>query len=281
MRIRASQAGRLMTGRVGLTERQSKELERLRTKLNDTGKITDRQMIEMGRLIENSKPVLGETTKSLIDEIYISQEFGRHKEIQSKYLTKGIEVEENSITLLTNVTGSLFVKNKKRVTNDYFTGEWDLNTKETVEDIKSSWDIHTFHKAEVTKDNYWQIQIYMDLSGKRQGVINYCLNDTPDHIINDEFRRLAWKLNAYDDDFMHNSAYDQLRYQVAKNMLFTDEAFDIAKSAYFSSADTSDWVSIPEIMRVKRFFVDYSEGDIIKARERVEMARKYYQTITL
>ena len=278
LKIRSSQLGRLMTGRIGLTDRQSEELKKLKEKKTP---LTDNQLVKIGDLISKSKPVLGDTAKALINETWISKEYGRHKEIQSKYLKKGIVVEEDSIDLLTKVTGKLYIKNKKRYTNDWFSGEWDLTSKGMIEDIKSSWDIHTFHKAELTHDNYWQIMSYMDLAGLDNGRVDYCLVDTPDHLINDEFKRTAWALNIYDGDFMHESKYDNLKYQIAKNMLFTDKAFEVAKSAYFPTAEVNDWKPVPDKLRLKQFDVSYDKQEIKKAQERITLAREYYKTIEL
>lgn len=266
-----------MTGHMGLTPKQTDELNDLR---NRDKKLTDRQVIRMAYLLERAGPVLGKTAEAVVHEAWLRKEYGRIKEIQSKYLDKGIEVEEDSITLVTKLTNQLYVKNQERKTDEWFTGECDIKNKDTVIDVKSSWDIHTFHKAECTHSNKWQVMCYMHLWKKEKGAVAYCLIDTPDHILNDEFRRTAWKLNIYDGD-INEPKYDQLKYQIAKNMLFTDEAFKVAKSAYFPTADTSDWIPIPDELRIKWFDVEWQPEMIELAKERVKLANEFYETITL
>lgn len=270
--IRCSQWGQLCTGRIGLTEKQSETLAQLRAKDKP---LTDRQIVLMGELLSKMKPDLSQTAKSLVHSMWIEREYGRRKEISSKYLDKGIECEEDSIDLLSFVTGRLYIKNEERVNNDYITGIPDLLPNSgVVEDIKSSWDIHTFHKAELTNDNYWQIQGYMDLFDVDNGRVNYCLVDTPEHILLDEFRRASWKMNV-------DEIPDQFKYEIAKNMIYTDKMFGVYHSAYFPEAVCDDWVEIPKEKRLKQFEVKRDAAQIKLGYQRIEMAREYYQTIEL
>ena len=97
------------------------------------------------------KDLLSVTTKSYLDELYIRETKGREKDIMNKYMMKGLMVEEDSISLVTSVTKKFFIKNQAQFENEWITGMPDLLPKEeTVDDIKSSWDIWTFGKAECT-----------------------------------------------------------------------------------------------------------------------------------
>ena len=78
----------------------------------------------IGKLMTNSRSKsnpLSVTTMNYLKQLHKEEVFGRKKEIRSKYLDKGIEVEEEAITLYSEVTGELFIKNKKRFTNDFIT----------------------------------------------------------------------------------------------------------------------------------------------------------------
>lgn len=277
MKIRASKLGTFMTGYSCLTESQAVEIKELR---NKPKALTDNQAIRLGYLLEKQKSEndqkLGKTSESVVREIWVENELGRRKEIQSKYLDKGIEIEEQGIDLYCDVEGVLGFKNKDRKENDYFTGECDLLISKRVDDIKVSWDLFTFLEAELTTSNYWQGQAYMDLWEKDKARTVYCLLDTPDHLLLDEFRRLSWKLCCQEEDIP-----DQLKYEIAKNHIFTDEAFDVARSAYFPNAVVNDFVAIPAEKRVKIFEFERNQKDIELAYKRIESGRNYYKTIKL
>src|SRR5689334_14038122 len=75
---------------------------------------------------------LSETTKTYLAECYVDHIYGRNKEIQSKFLEKGIAVEEDSITLLSRVKKKLYKKNSIRLKNEFVTGEPDLYEGESI-----------------------------------------------------------------------------------------------------------------------------------------------------
>jgi len=70
--------------------------------------------------------------------------YGYDEIITSKYMTKGLEVEDKSIELLNSVLFTTFVKNTERKTNDWITGECDIVGNNRIHDIKSSWSLSTF-----------------------------------------------------------------------------------------------------------------------------------------
>lgn len=277
LKIRASKLGTFMTGYSCLTEKQEVEINELQ---NKTKALTNNQLIRLGYLLEKKKSqesqTLGKTSKAVVREIWVENELSRRKEIQSKYLDKGIEGEETGIDLYCEVEGVLGFKNSERKENDFFSGECDLLISNRVDDIKVSWNLFTFLEAELTSSNYWQGQAYMDLWEKQKARTVYCLIDTPDHLILDEYRRLSWKLCCQEEDIP-----DQLKYEIAKNHIFTQENFDIAKSAYFPTAITDDFVEIPKESRVKIFEFERNDKDIELAYKRIKSARKYYKTIKL
>ena len=91
------------------------------------------------------------------------------------------------------------LKNSKRIEDDFFTGEPDLIVGDTVLDIKNSWDCWTFPLFDTeipTDDYYYQLQIYMHITGLKKAKLVYVLLDTPetkyemaisyDHVPNDK-----------------------------------------------------------------------------------------------
>jgi hypothetical protein len=218
-KFRCSSLGKLMVGvKPNLTEKQESALIGLQAKQKE-GKITDKQLSTLGQLIEkrDAQPSLSSTTKTYLEQLHKEEVFGKREEIRSKYLDKGIQVEEQSITLYSDVNDILFVKNKERRSNEFITGEPD-NTQGIIRDIKSSWSLSTFpmHENELTnKDYYWQLQGYMELFNKDESELIYCLVDTPEELIQDEMRRTSWKLGYLE---LPKELEDEIR----QNMTFSD-----------------------------------------------------------
>lgn len=213
-RFRCSSLGKLMVGvKPALTANQKDELARLRAKAA-TGKLTDKQHITLGQLIEKeiSVPSLSVTTQNYLKELHAQEVFGKFKDIQSKYLDKGNMVEEHGITLYSEVTGQLFIKNRERRENDFIAGTCD-NNQGKIRDIKCSWDLDTFplHDTELPSTDYWwQCQGYMQLWDLDTAEVIYCLVDTPDMLIKDEKRKVLWRIAEIDlpqelDDEIENS----------------------------------------------------------------------------
>lgn len=165
---------------------------------------------------------LSETTKGYLMEIFIAEKYGRVKDFDSKYTTKGLMVEEDSLTLYSQYKKTMFVKNDERRENLFISGHPDIVTEHII-DIKSSWDIFTFHKSknlkEMHKDYYWQLQGYMELFDIESARLVYCLVNTPDQIIHDEFRRLQWKMNVIDEN---DSLYIEACGELQKLMVYND-----------------------------------------------------------
>jgi hypothetical protein len=142
---------------------------------------------QIGSLMTNgrSKDSMGETAKNYVKEWVISQLTGHRKEIQSKYLTKGLAVEDAALVRASKYYGIEFTKNNERKEDDYFTGEWDSIGGGRVIDVKSSWDAFTFpyFDEQPSKGYYEQLQVYMALTGLKKASLVYCLeNATTDEI---------------------------------------------------------------------------------------------------
>jgi hypothetical protein len=112
--------------------------------------------------------------------------YGYDEIITSKYMTKGLEVEDQSIELLNSVVFTNYVKNTERKTNEWITGECDIFTGSKIIDIKSSWSLATFPVlAEQGEDKgyMWQLAAYMMLWDVDHAQIAYCLVSTPENLI--------------------------------------------------------------------------------------------------
>jgi len=203
---------------------------------------------------------LSKTAKTHLKSVYIQEKYGRQKDVVTKQMQKGIEVEEDSITLLSRVQKKMLYKNEERLYNDYITGLPDIFEGESIRsatsitDIKSSYDLFTFmaNVGEPLDSNYYyQLQGYMALSGATKSYIAYCLVNTPDHIINGEKYRLLKSMDVISDE---SPEYIKEALKIEKNMTFDD---------------------IPKEERVLIFPVERDEIAINKVYQKVIKAREY------
>lgn len=127
-----------------------------------------------------SKTGLSATAQRVIKDMTNSELYNTSITISGKYLDKGIQCEDDSIELFNNVFFKSLVKNDKRLTNDYITGECDLLDGDTVIDIKTSWSLNTFAEQRYKTTSYeWQLRGYMWLYDKDKACTAHCLVDTP------------------------------------------------------------------------------------------------------
>ena len=146
--------------------------------------------------------VLSQTTKSHLQEWLKSEIYGIRKQIKSKYLDKGNAVEDSAIDYAAAELGWLFaIKNEEFFEDEYFCGTPDVMLEDTIVDIKSSWDCFTFPlfdddidkkialdlKVNIPNSDYfYQLQVYMHLTGKRKATLCYVLMNTPEHLSYEE-----------------------------------------------------------------------------------------------
>lgn len=203
--------------------------------------------------------MLSETTKTHLTDVFVSNKYGRNTDIHSKYINKGLAVEEDSITLYSRLQKKFFSKNESSLENDYIKGTPDLfvgksiNESEMIIDIKSSWDIFTFFRVQtqpLNKQYYWQMQGYMALTGAKKSKLVYCLVNTPDQMINDEKRKLMWKMGMIDENETTDEAFAELE----RLMIYDD---------------------IPIEERIFEINIERNELDIERLYYKVELARKW------
>jgi hypothetical protein len=142
-----------------------------------------------GQIMTNPRSkteLLSETTKSYVFDWLKEEIYGYRKEISSKYITKGIELEDEAIDKAIELLDLPFtLKNEQHFEDDYFTGTPDLIIGDTVYDIKNSWDCFTFPLFDTeipNKGYYYQLQVYMHLLGLKKAQLIYVLLNTPEHI---------------------------------------------------------------------------------------------------
>lgn len=204
--------------------------------------------------------LLSKTAQKHLLEVYISQKYNRYKDIQTKQMKKGVEVEQESANLLNTYLGREYVINDARFNNEYITGKPDIIDVERklIIDIKSSYDLWTFISNLPDKLDslyYAQMQCYMWLTGMQSATIAYCLVNTPESIINQEKYYLLKNMDVISEE---SPEYIKEAVKLETNMRFDD-------------------INIEE--RILMFNVERNEDDILKIQYKVEKAREFLKEI--
>jgi len=165
---------------------------------------------------------LSGTAKSILDDIFIKEVYGREKIITSKYLEKGTNQESESISLYRKVKQVFVAKNEQKLENDYLAGTPDLILEDKIVDVKTNWDIWTFHQvdeAKAKKDYYYQLVAYMILTKKTKAELAYCLISNDDYTIISELQKIKYskglkdespELEEYEEQITKNNKYEDI-----------------------------------------------------------------------
>ena len=123
---------------------------------------------QLGKLMTSSRTkgeALSQTAKSYIIQKAKEDFFEYRSELNSKYITKGLAQEQDSINLLNLVRLEDYKKNEERVENEWLSGCCDIITDTSIIDIKTSWSLDTFpattYELKDLSDYEWQGRAYM------------------------------------------------------------------------------------------------------------------------
>jgi len=211
----------------------------------------------LGQVMTNSrkKGELSKTAQICVKQIVKEEMLGVRRMLSNKYLDKGIIMEDAAIDLVAEryeLDPFTTAKNEEHFSNDYLTGTPDLILEDSVRDIKCSWGVDTFPLLDddiPNKDYYWQLIGYMALTGKRKAFLDYCLVDTPEHLIQRELDSMAYRggeLSA------------EAEAEVRKNMTFGHVSIEL---------------------RVKTFEVEWSEDAWEQIKNRITECGKFQSNI--
>ena len=277
LKIRASSVGSIMTDPRTKTKGQQYQetvfsIDNKRDRLNG---LSDKAQKSREKLIEDISELeiklqeleplkdqieLSQTTESALVSIFWEREFNITREITNNALTKGTEQEALSIDLAVEVykikefegMSGEEIKNEKRFENDFLTGTPDIITEDSIIDIKTSFTAHSFpltNKTIPDASYYWQLQSYLALTGKKFGVLTYCLVDTPENIVQDEIYRYTRNKGLID-------CPDDVELLIRERHLYS---------------------RLPKKLRVKSFNIERDDEAIEKIYRRVEECRNYYK----
>lgn len=232
----------------------------------------------------NKSEMISETTKTHLVDVYVSNQYNRFTEISGKQLDKGNEVEEDSITVISRITKTFLKKNEQSLENEFIKGTPDLfigksiHEAEIIRDAKSSWDIYTFNRAkhkELSENYKWQVKGYMALTGAKEAYVDYCLNNTPYHILNGELMKESYKHhegntpNWIELQIISNHVYDYNTFKEYVNIRGCNPVDEYSKAVY------EGFVEVPLEERHHAFYVEYNQNDIDMLYHKIEWSRKW------
>jgi len=292
--FRASANGDIMVDGDGIiTEIQLAKLNELRQRDRDsrTGAakpLTDNMKEELEKLIyKRDNPELSVTCKKRLIKVYAKNFHNREEDITSKYLEKGIEVEEDSLSTYCRVKKKFFKKNEINLTNkytsgtpDFFDGPTDdIMDAEEIIDVKSSWSLITFLNAKLDKkvnsDYEWQGHTYLGLIPKAKRFrLAYVLSNSPAKNILDEKRKLQFMLGVIDPEV--DPEYIRLCQKIERNHIFDMGLFQKHNPGFDFHNDLDEWRwDIPFENRVHEIVIERNPEAIAKLYKKIPECRKW------
>jgi hypothetical protein len=230
-----------------------------------------------------SEPI-SETTKTHLIDVFVSAKYGRKEFIEGKFLDKGNEREEDSITLLSRINKKFYKKNSEKLSNEFVRGELDIFLGEMVNkadetiDTKTSWSAHTYHRAKnkpLDKMYEWQGHGYMWLSGAKRHTVAYCLvNGTADAIMAEK-RKASFRFGIDADVYPE---YIEKCKQIEINHIFDMQSFIMENPHFQLHTPLSDWNhDIPMNERLHTFTFERDEAKLELLKNRIIECRNWMQ----
>lgn len=279
--FRCSSLSHIMVGTSGLTEKQKETLLELTIK----PKLTEKQQQTLDDLIQKrDNRELSAGVKTHLVDLYVSNVYNRFTEVNAKYLDKGNDTEEESITTVSIINRDVFVKNEEHLSNGFIKGTPDIfkgpfiKKADVIRDTKSSWDGFSFTRAKwnpIPSSNEWQVIGYMWLTGAKEAFVDYCLNNTPYHIVEAELRREAYK-------HPEGNTPNWIELMIIANHTYDLETFNkyitqrgIYDFDFECKAVIAGFVEWPLEERIWSFRVERDEDKIQAIQDRVIECREY------
>lgn len=217
------------------------------------------------------------TTQDYLMEIFFEYYCGiPSKDLDFKYLKKGIECEPDSFKLLSEIRGRFMSPNKLRLQNDFLTGKHDYKFESEVEDLKTSWDKISFFNADIISLYDWQLEGYkmIDETIKTKR-LTYVLVNTPAHFIEDEKMFLMKKIEAGSDEFINECKKIEILH------IHDMKQFQNDYPDFFIHSDLSTWkYDMKKEDRVKSFLIpNKSEDDLKKVKNRIIESKNFLNSL--
>lgn len=225
---------------------------------------------------------LGKTGYKTARYAYIESKTGRTRKIESKYLSKGINVESIGIEMLSQKLGMEFIKNEERKWDDMFTGECDIDSDQLdcIIDHKASWDIFTHDDAKMQEESDYidQMQVYMRQWKRPKAKVAHVLIDASDEDV----------LKALEkESFNHRDREtpEYIEVEILRNMIYSQANFDRFISIRGLGGDKltdrliETFIDIPFEDRFHIVDIPFSKERMSLLETRVKEAREYLKTV--
>lgn len=126
------------------------------------------------------KGELSQTCKTYLNEWFAND----NEQINSKYINKGIEVEDDLIDFMAEQLGyGMASKCHESASNEFMQGTCDVLVNDAVIDVKASYNRNSLYQQAIEglKDEYyWQLMVYMELYKKEKAIVFHGLLNTPE-----------------------------------------------------------------------------------------------------
>lgn len=311
-KFRASQCHKLLTGIIIKEENYEQELDEIRSNMDDllyqkdhgvnpvSGrkvKWTDAKEDSLTKLQKKLETPywdsLPATFKNELRAIHRAEMFNRNFKFTNKFVQKGIDKEEEAITVyqryLKEIKGNntFFINNKQRLENDYVSGEADLTDTNDFSncnkgyDIKCSWELATFPFAGDDLDTKYeaQNQVYMWLSGAKQWTTAYVLVNATEQLIHNEEMKWFYALGSPVDGTKNGIAYEERCREIHKQLIFNLKEYHDKYGYRENMLSLDEWAEegndIPLENRVIEKVSTFDNDFINDLKERITVARKY------
>lgn len=267
LKIRASALGNIMSfdNATTVTPKQIETIKELEEKKKTPKGLTDNQQAELDRLIakRDAPPGLSKGAKTNVETVFNEDKFQFRKQISSKYIQKGLMMEDKAIALVADFLGLQSIeKNETHYTNEFVQGTPDaiarLGFGEGFQfDIKNVYypdrlDGFT-EKLDPIYD--WQGKAYNWMLGFEHGFCIKILQNPPKELLEIEVKSL-WKEagRGWNED-IPQSFYDEV-------------------AEYFNFE-----ARLPLEDRIRIFKMSTTKEDIEQMTNAVVLAREHYATL--
>jgi len=207
-----------LTDQTEHTEREMKTIEDLERKMSEVVGLTPKQQETLDDLISKRDTIeLSKGAKTYLRKLRRQIKFKRRREINSKYLVKGVHFEEEAITFLSEHHDNVFTNNKERKFDEYFQGECDV---EEGYDTKVSWTLDTLPDPEEPLKTIYEFQdrVYMRLWNKDEWTTSSIVMNMMDDQMKKEMYGEAWK-------WENNEIPDWRKIEIIKYYVYEEEVF--------------------------------------------------------
>jgi hypothetical protein len=230
---------------------------------------------------------IGETCKTYLKEWLNERLYGRCKTFTSKYTEKGLQTEEDGITLIAVNRNKFYKKNTERKENEWIIGECDIYSKDEslVIDNKSSYELSTFPMWETdlkSKENITQVKCYAGLWNAENALVCFTLNNMKAEQLDPQLEQFDYYARKNNErKGIDSSATDLELATFVNGRIFTKDKFDVYNSAFFPDLKGYNFIEIPETKRYKEFSVEIKQDEIESIYTRVEACRKILKDMLL